>query len=491
MIADGAGGKPVTAAADSRTELEEALPRVLAARVRGFRGLLVCERLTGGASQETYRIVVDTDAGQRTLAMRRALGGLRGWSRETGPGLAVEAALMQAARAVGVPEPEIVHVLEPGDGLGEGFLMEWLEGETLGARIVRGEEFAAIRPKLARQCGEVLARIHSIDLAATGLGHRLARKDTEQFVRETWDQYRAHETPQPMIDYTGRWLLEHLPKSGEPKLVHNDFRNGNLMVSPERGIVGVLDWEVAHVGDPVRDLGWVCTNSWRFGQTEQVVGGFGLLEDLLDGYGSFSGVRVDPAHVKWWIVFGSFWWAVGTLSMTGVYRSGLDRSVERAAIGRRTSECQVDCVNLLIPGPVDSLQPDPPRSSLDMPRGDELLASVRDFLRGEVMGATRGRVNFLARVAANSLDIVLRELELGPAHRAAERQRLEAILGRPGDLEALRWDLVRGLRDGSVALDAPGLVDHLRQTVVTQVAIDQPRYSGYSTATGVRAADRR
>ncbi len=186
--------------------------------------------------------------------------------------------------------------------------------------------------------------------------------------------------------------------------------------------------------------------------------------------------------MKFWIVFGSFWWAVGTLSMTQVYRVGPDHSVERAAIGRRSSECQVDCVNLLIPGPVEPLRGDSTPSALDMPRTDELLTSVRDFLRDDVMPATRGRTSFLSRVASNSLDIALRELEIGPVHRAREQRGLERILGKSGDLETLRWELVRGLRDCSIPIDLPGLADHLRQTVVDQVAIDQPRYSGYQTA---------
>ena len=473
----------MTPADPANSDLESALARVLERRLPGFRALRACDRLSGGASQETYRIVVETERGERRLAMRRAPGGTKGGFAGTGPGLAVEARLFRAARDAGVPEPEILHVFESGDGVGEGFLMEWLDGETLGPRIVRGDEFAAVRPKLARQCGEILARIHAIDLGATGLAQALDRKDTEPFVREMWRQYQAYGTPQPMIDYTARWLLENLPPPSPPRLVHNDFRNGNLMISPERGVVGVLDWEVAHIGDPVRDLGWICTNSWRFGETHLPVGGFGTIEELLDGYAAASGDRVDPEHVRWWIVFGSYWWAVGTLTMTHVYRVGPDRSVERAAIGRRTSECQVDCVNLLLPGAVSPPVPPSKASTLDMPRSDELLMSVRDFLRDHVMPQTRGRTSFLARVASNSLDIVLRELDLGAEHRAREEVGLRRILAASGDLETLRWQLVQGLRDGSIALDLPGLGDHLRETVVRQVAIDQPRYSGYRTAT--------
>ena len=118
-----------------------------------------------------------------------------------------------------------------------------------------------------------------------------------------------------------------------------------------------------------------------------------------------------------------------------------------------------------------------------MPRIDELLESVRDFLRGDVMAETRGRTRFLARVASNSLDIALRETALGPGHRVAELAGLRAVLkDAQGDLETLRWRLVHGLRDGSIGLATPGLADHLRQTVAVQIAIDQPRYSGLATA---------
>jgi hypothetical protein len=206
------------------------------------------------------------------------------------------------------------------------------------------------------------------------------------------------------------------------------------------------------------------------------------MEDLLAGYASVSGTAVDPAHVKFWIVFGSFWWAVGCLSMAQFYRLGADKSVERPTIGRRSSECQVDCVNLLIPGPVEEPLGETTESTLDMPRANEMLTSVRDFLRNDVMSGTTGRTNFLARVASNALDIVLREMQLGPAHRKCEREGLERILGHSGDLETLRWELVRALRDRSMSLERPGLADHLRQTVVTQVAIDQPQYSGYRAA---------
>jgi hypothetical protein len=164
------------------------------------------------------------------------------------------------------------------------------------------------------------------------------------------------------------------------------------------------------------------------------------------------------------------------------YRSGPDKTVERPAIGRRSSECQVDCVNLLIPGSVELVPEVSVTGNDDMPRIDELLVSVRDFLRDDVMGSTQGRTNFLARVAGNSLDIVLRELARGGEQRVREHARLKALLGHDGGLSELRWQLTRALRDGSLPLDEPGLAQHLRNTVVNQIAIDQPKYTGFHTA---------
>jgi aminoglycoside phosphotransferase (APT) family kinase protein len=465
-------------------DFENQLATVLSEHIEGFEVLISAERLSGGASQETYRIEMEAAGERRLLAMRRAPGGdgpSFAATKRARPGLRAEALMMRCAREAGIPAPEVFWVLEADDRLGEGFLMEWLEGEGLGPRIVRSPDFAEIRPKLARQIGEVLARIHDIDLDATGLRSVLHRSTAEEFLEETWGRYKAMPTPQPMIDYAGRWLQENLPDTDVETLVHNDFRVGNLMVSATEGIEAVLDWEIAHVGDPMRDLGWVCTNSWRFG-SDLPAGGVGSYEELFAGYESVSGRPVDRDKVKFWEVFGSFWWSVSTLGMAEHYRTGPDKSVERAAIGRRTSECQVDCVNLLIPGPVELVEPSPSRSNLDMPRLEELVESVRDYLRGDVMSGTKGRLNFLARVSGNALDIVVRELSLAGRHHAAEQQRLTNFLGADDDLEALRWRLVEGLREGSIALDLPGLAEHLRATVVNQIAIDQPKYSGFRRA---------
>lgn len=466
------------------SDIDAALEIVLAREIEDFAGLISCTRLSAGANQETYRITLQTTGGERLLCLRRAAGG----SSELAPGqpgLAVEAQLFGAAAAVGVPVPAIHYVLQPEDGLGPGILMQWLSGETLGARIARGEEFETVRGDLARQCGQLLARIHQIDVHATGLRNSLEVRDPAEVIQLSWARYQEFGTPQPMIDYTARWLLQHLPAATEPRLVHGDFRNGNLMVSPQQGIIAVLDWEGAHIGDPMRDLGWLCTNSWRFGVTECEVGGFGQIQDLLDGYAQVSGASVDLEQVKFWIVYGSFNWAIGCLTMAEHYRTGPDATVERPAIGRRSSECQIDCANLLIPGPVelpDANPKDSPSVATDMPGVDELLISVRDYLRTDVMQSTQGRTQFLARVAANSLDIVLREAALTPIYQPSAQRQLQRLLGSNGAYDALKQALCERLRDGSMDLADSQLQSYLRYATLTQALIDQPKYSGVQTA---------
>ncbi len=462
--------------------MEERLDQLLPQVIEGCTGLNRLERLSGGASQETYRITIQTARGEQVLAMRRAAGGEEGEITAQHPGLAAEAKLMEVALGHGVPEPHIHHILQPSDGIGAGFIMQWLEGEALGARIVKAPQLDEIRPKLAYMFGETLARIHSIDLKATGLDQHLQHLSPEEYVRQTWERYQDFETPQPMIDFTARWLLDNLPSRYTPSLVHNDYRNGNVMVDAQ-GIVAVLDWEVAHIGDPMRDLGWMLTHSWRFGRAHLPVGGFGQKKDFFSGYQSVTNESLDTEAVKFWQVFGSFWWAVGCLGMAEHYRNGPDQSVERPGIGRRSSECQVDCVNLLIPGAVVLTGPTENSGLVDMPRADELLTSVADFLREQVMSETVGRTHFLARVAGNSLDIVQREMALGLPLAAEERGRLQALLDKTdNDLVALRWALVTKLREGDIALDTPALTAHLRNTVVNQINIDQPRYPGLATA---------
>jgi aminoglycoside phosphotransferase (APT) family kinase protein len=142
------------------------------------------------------------------------------------------------------------------------------------------------------------------------------------------------------------WLRGHAKPLSRPVLVHGDFRNGNLIVDVKTGLVAVLDWELAHLGDPAEDLGWICVNSWRFGGAGPV-GGFGAYADLLAGYAEGGGPRITLDTLLYWQAVGSLKWAVMCLMMYGIYASGADGSVERAVIGRRTSEAEIDLIGLM------------------------------------------------------------------------------------------------------------------------------------------------
>jgi aminoglycoside phosphotransferase (APT) family kinase protein len=239
-----------------------------------------------------------------------------------------------------------MHVLTASDGLGTGFIMQRIAGETIPRRILRDDAFAAARPLLARQCGRILAAIHGLPMAQLPqLRRTTAASERADLTREI----RSFDQPRPVFELALRWLGDHDP--GPPArvtLVHGDFRHGNLMVGAD-GVRAVLDWELAHLGDPMEDLGWICVNSWRFGEIDRPVGGFGTREELFAGYEAAGGIAVDAARVKFWEVMGTLRWGVMCVGMMQRFRAGPDHSMERAMIGRRASETELDLLRLLAP----------------------------------------------------------------------------------------------------------------------------------------------
>lgn len=295
--------------------------------------------LTGGASMETWAFVADG----APLILRRRGGAPAEDHPGKKPPLDREAEVIAAAVAAGVPAPEVVHVCTPDEGLGEAYVMRRVAGETLGKRIVRDAAFAPARAVLARQCGAALARIHATpppaDLETVDAAATLANYEA------TW---RASGAVRPTIEAAFRWLERRLPAAPvAPRLVHGDFRNGNLMIDPAHGLAAVLDWELAHLGDPAEDLGWICTNSWRFGQPQRRVGGFGDLDDLLAGYVEAGGEPIAPERVDFWQMIGSLKWGVMTTMMYARFASDPTAGPERGVIGRRLSETEADIVAII------------------------------------------------------------------------------------------------------------------------------------------------
>jgi aminoglycoside phosphotransferase (APT) family kinase protein len=324
--------------------MEALLGRSIAAWCPGATGVAGAVRLSGGASQETWSFDIVHPDGVFGAILRRAPVGY-GAAPTRAAGLNAEAALMQLACDAGVPSPRVLHVLQPQDELGTGFIMQRVEGEAIPRKILRDEEFAQARPKLARQLGGILAVIHGLALAELP---ELRRMTTEGEIAELVRDYRSLNWPRPVFELALRWLRDHDP--GPPQgvtLVHGDFRHGNLVIGPD-GVRAVLDWELAHTGDPMEDLGWICVNSWRFGEIDRPVGGFGSREELFAGYEE-AGRRVDPHRVMFWEVMGTLRWGVMCCGMMQRFRIGPEHSVERAMIGRRSSETEIDLLRLLVP----------------------------------------------------------------------------------------------------------------------------------------------
>lgn len=324
--------------------IEAELGRCVASFVPGATGVAGAAKLSGGASQETWTFDILHPGGTIGAILRRAPPGY-GASPGRAAGLDAEAVLMQLAYNAGLPSPEVLHVLKPEEDLGKGFIMRRVEGETIARKILRDVKFATARPRLARQLGKVAAGIHTLPQSKLP---KLRTVTSTQEIGDLEREYRGFDWPRPVFELALRWLADHDPgPSREVTLVHGDFRHGNLIIGPD-GVRAVLDWELAHHGDPMEDLGWICVNSWRFGEIDKPVGGFGAREDLFAGYEE-AGRKVDPGRVMFWEVMGTLRWGVMCCGMMQRFRKGPDHSMERAMIGRRSSETEIDLLRLLAP----------------------------------------------------------------------------------------------------------------------------------------------
>ncbi|SDI38038.1 phosphotransferase family protein [Nonomuraea jiangxiensis] len=292
-------------------------------------------RLPGGASREMWALDVVTSGGRRhELVLRLDSPGA---ALETGAGPAAETALMRAAADAGVPVPRVV-------AGGESYiLMERVAGETIPRKILRDDAYAAARPRLAGQCGRALAAIHRMPPSCLPTGS--PTDDGADPLRRWRDVLDRLGEPHPVFELALRRLAANRPPGTRRTVVHGDFRNGNLIVGPE-GIRAVLDWELAHLGDPLEDLGWLCVKAWRFG-SPLPVGGFGEYEELIGAYEEAGGQPVDREALRWWETFGVLKWGIICVMQTMRHLRGGARSVELAAIGRRVCENEWDLLRMM------------------------------------------------------------------------------------------------------------------------------------------------
>lgn len=446
-------------------DLRTALTAVLVDRLGEGSGVAALTRLSGGASRHTWAVdAIDGEGEPHPLVLQRQRAGAVGPT-----GMAEEAELVDAAGRAGVPVPE---VLAAGDGRDDGFGSSWmlarrLDGETIARRILRDDALAGARALLTGQLGRAAAAVHAIPLADAP---RLPEADPLDQLRDLLDSL-GH--PRPALELGLRWLAERRPDPGPTSVVHGDLRMGNLIVGPD-GLRAVLDWELAHRGDGLEDLGWLCVRSWRFGGPGPVAG-VGERDELCAAYSAASGRAVDPDELRWWEVLGNLRWGVITLVQYASHEHGLTRSVELAAIGRRTCEAEHDLLELVDPGgevlPVVAAAgtglPDAPHG---VPTAAQLVEAVREWVEGDVAEATEGRVRFHGRVAANALAMVERQLAVGPAQAEAHARRL-AGLGVADDAE-----LASAVREGRLADRRDEVVAAVRASVADALAVANPTW---------------
>lgn len=411
-------------------------------------------RLTGGANMESWSFDFDDQGYVLRCSPSAEMMAGRAYGHD------VEAAVVRAAFAAGVKAPEIVGEIEPRDALGTGYLMRRVEAEVNPAKIL-ADPPASLLADFARE----LAVIHDVPLDTLPT---LPETSGEGLLADLKAKFMEYGGNRPVMALAFRWLEDHTPTQVQPVLLHGDFRMGNIMAEAQ-GLAAVLDWELAHLGDRHQDLAFGCINSWRFGQIDKPALGVGKLEDFWLAYSQASGVTVEPGRFRWWLVYSTLWWGICCLQMAEIWRSGLDSGLERAVIGRRASETEVDLLMLLEEdapanerGPI-SLPPAAEVFRSGEPSTVEMLEALGGWIETEIKPQAKGRDRFMASVALNALGMLQREA----AHPVEFHDK------------ALSNDLLAGRK----SLATIGLLANLKTRSLAKLAADQPKYSALAAAT--------
>lgn len=422
-------------------------------------------RLTGGASRQTWAVdAYDTDYRALAVVLRRDPPGRGDTDR-----MHREAACLQAAAAAGVPVPAVLAAGDSAPGIDAPYLlMPRVAGESIPRRIQQDPALDEIRSRLAAEMGYVVGLIHRSDIGALDMLDFSDPLDAIEAV------YRDVDEPRPAVEIGLRWLRQHRPKNRPNTLVHGDFRLGNLLVD-NTGIRGVLDWELAHLGNPVEDLGWCCVRAWRFG-ADPPVAGLGTRQQLLDGYQRATGVRPTADELHWWEVFGTLKWLVLSRVQAQRHFDGAEHSLELAAIGRRVCESEYDLLSILgLLGDAGVPQTPPAaRSTLhSRPTVPEILDLVTETLTDDVaatLAGTHDRQHYLTRICVSLLRTAGRELAAGDA----ADDRLADLLTALGCTDEA--DLARLLRDGMLAETNTNVCQAVSSAVLARVQVANPRH---------------
>ncbi|NNC53282.1 MAG: phosphotransferase family protein [Erythrobacter sp.] len=416
-------------------------------------------RLTGGATMESWRF----EAGGEAFVLRRAPS--LAFIDDRPFGHDTEAEVIRAARRAGVTAPEVMVELEEGDDIGSGFVMRALPG-TPDPRAILAMEKPG---QLLREAARDLGRIHSI--CPSDLPGDVPTLEYAEGVEKLREQFEEAGGDRPIIALGLRWLMDNLPEPVAPVLNHGDYRLGNILCEDSH-LTGVLDWELAHFGDPHEDLAFGCMPVWRFGAYDRQALGLGSLEDYFAAYEAAGGCRVDPTRFRFWTIYRTVWWALGCLRNAQMWRSGDDRMLERVVISRRTSEQELDLLLLLEDDMPDELRSsrleknDPDLVYQHSERGEatlgEIATAVAEWLV-QIKDKMSGHDRFQLAVARNALGMIAREDEWGRI----------AIVDR---------ELCDDIFAGEVTLESGDLLNEMRMAALDKVDADIPKYPSLAVA---------
>lgn len=278
------------------------------------------DRIPGGLSAETYLLSVEWEGEsgsvQNQYVLRRdPVGGLVERNIER------EYRVMEALRDGPVPLPRVVGLeLDPAWLDRPFFVDEFLPG-TSDRNVFNSPSFAPTRRRLGEQFLQVLATMHLLDIDESGLGFlpKPAGSPAQHEI-DAWEDLilRLQQEPSPLLVEAFAWMRAHAPEAPRLSLVHGEYRPGNFLYEDDR-IVAVLDWEFAHLGDPVEDLGWACMKQYRIGDNES---GMFPREEFIKRYEEYAGFTVDRDALHFWEVFSNV--KVIAIFITGqhAFRSG-------------------------------------------------------------------------------------------------------------------------------------------------------------------------
>ncbi|WP_237737202.1 MULTISPECIES: phosphotransferase family protein [Rhodococcus] len=422
-------------------------------------------QLTGGASRQVWAVDAESPDGRPLpVVLRRDPPGHGDAAR-----MRAEVACLRATASAGVPVPVVLASGDTAPGIDAPYLlMDRVEGEALPRRLQQDPAFEAVRSHLAVDMGYVLGRIHRTPLDTLDMLDATDPVDAIEAV------YRDLNDPRPAVEAGLRWLRDHRPTDRPNTLVHGDFRIGNLLVAGT-GIRGVLDWELAHLGNPVEDLGWLCVRAWRFGAPAPVAG-IGTREQLLDGYEKATGTRPSVAELHWWEAFGTLRWLVLSRFQAERHFGGAEPSLELAAIGRRVCESEYDLLDVL--GVLDDSVPTPPTTPPGptvhgRPTVTEIVDLVADTLAtdiGPTLEGTHDRQRYLLRICVNLLRTAGRELDAGNG--------IDSVLGDAlGALGCVsEAELASRLRVGALDYSDDGVRRAISIAVLARLRVAAPRH---------------